>query len=395
MRNWLLSLLLVLMAVVLAFTASCGPGEGAAKTYKLGFLGPLTGPGAPWYLPMVYGGEIAAEEINEAGGIVVGGETYMIQITPADDKVSPEESVTAAQKLVFDEKVQYIFGPIGSTCALAVRPVTEENHVAIFALADPDTLEVSPEYPYTFAYLERGDVFAGAGYGWLKESHPEVKRVATLTVRSTDGEAYHWRAVSAIEAQGMEVVASEFYESGTIEFSPFLTRILAEDPDVIDVSPASASHAGLIVKQAREMGYNGLCYSSYRMSGRVLGMAAGLENAEGFVTVSWPFMHVGTPEQRAFYQKFVDKYGEGVWDETAPHAYDWIYWITSIFEEVDSFDLEVVLPALEEREFEGLTGLNRWVGEEEFGIARERYRSPLYVVVFHDGEWEVVAIVEY
>ncbi len=49
LKSWLASLVLVLEAVILVFTASCAGGEGEAKTYKLGFLGPLTGPAQMYF----------------------------------------------------------------------------------------------------------------------------------------------------------------------------------------------------------------------------------------------------------------------------------------------------------------------------------------------------------
>ncbi len=394
MKRWLVSVWLVLMALVLVFTASCGPGE-EGRTYKLGFIGPLTGPAAPWFLPFMGGAEMAVDEINEQGGIVIGGQRYALQIVVADDKVQPEESVTAVQKLIFDEKVEYIFGPIGTSCAMAVRPITEENHVVLFAAttAGP-SFPLGPEYPYTFAFLSAPQFIADAGYQWLAENHPAVKRVALISGHTTSGEEAQELASNAAEARGMEVVARELFEMGATDFTPFVTRMLAREPDLIDTTPSTPSSCALIVKQAREMGYAGLLFSCTPPEAAVLRVAAGVEYAEGFIGVSFAVWEKGTAEERAFYQRFVERYGKELWSDVAAGGYFWVHWMVQVFEEVDSFDVDVVVPAMEESKLEMFGYTYRWTGEEEWGIPHERWGSHYFVRIFQDGEWEPVATIE-
>ncbi len=390
MKKWLAGLLVVLISVVLAFTASCGPGEGEANTYKLGYLGPLTGPAASWGIPIKNGMEMAAEEINDAGGIVVAGETYMLQIVAADDRFVPEGAVTAVQKLIYDDKIQYIWGPIGSACALAVQPITEENRVAIFAISS-DAL--GPEHPYTFSYLSSPTARAEVGYPWLKQNRPEVQRVALMAEHTPTGEAALEGARVGAEGQGLEVVAAEYFEPGITDFAPLLTRMLAKNPDVIDPSSTPAGPFSLIVKQAREMGYEGLFYTSYQPAEEVLVVGAGAENAEGIIAAGGPVYPKGTPEQQAFYQKYIEKYGKEVWQEAVSLGYRWVYWTTLIFEQVDSFDPDLVVEALAESEFEGIVATYRFGGEETYGIAREVEGNQTYLNIFHNGEWEPLAII--
>ncbi len=395
MKRLLASLLLVLMAVVLVLTASCGPGGEAAKTYKLGFLGPLTGPAASWILPIHRGMDKAMEEINEAGGIVVGGETYMLELAAADDRYSPEASVTAVQKLIFDVKVDYILGPFGPTCGSAVRPITEENGVVIFVITPAGVaFPIGPEYPYTFAFGDPMEFRINCNYQWLGESHPEVKTVAFIGQHGPGAEETTSYVREAAEAQGIEVVATEFYESGTVDFVPHLTKMLAENPDLIDSSGSSAALAGLIAKQARQMGYQGVFAGAPIPNAAVLMAAAGVENVEGFISAGTARAEKGTPEQRACYEWYIEKYEVETWGGGVMWGSDWVYWMAQVFEEVDSFDPDVVVPALEASEFEGLLGKMWYVGAEEWGIAHQKLVSPIYVVVFQNGEWEPVASIE-
>ncbi len=396
MKRWLASLVFVLMAVALVFTASCAAGEGEAKTYKLGMLGPLTGPAAPWFLTVEQGAEIAVAEVNEAGGIVVGGETYMLQIVARDDKVYPEESVTAVQKMIFDDKLQYIYGPIGDSCCLAVRPITEENHVVTFSYTyASEEFPLGPDYPYSFTWLDSMCGWNEIGYDWLKENYPEVERVAIIAPAGGSGERMAECTADMAQARGIEVVSTQFFESGTMDFSPQITRMLAGDPDLIDTTVSGSSGSALMTKQARGMGYDGLLWSCARPNWKVMALAAGLENAEGFIAGGYPEYPKGTPEQKAFHQKFVDRFGEDLWDNSAGEGYDWIYMMAAVFQEVDSFDVDVVVAALEGGEFDILKGVCRFGGEEQWGIAHERFSGRFDITVFHDGEWEPVVAIEY
>ncbi len=384
------SLLVVLMAVVLVFTASCASGEGEAKVIKMGLLGPLTGPAASYWLPAVRAAEMTAEEVNAAGGIVVGGERYTVEIVSVDDMVSAERSVDGAHKLIFDDKVRYIRGPIGVTCSGAVQPIAEENKVVLMSgtIAE-EGFPIGTEYPYSFAALWLTDPVAMVGYRWLAENHPEVKRVALIARVGPTGDVSERRVSERTQEHGMELVIVERYEAGTMDFSPHITRILAKDPDLIDTDACPSGESSLIVKQAREMGYEGLFYSSIAPSALVLSMVAG-EYAEGFiVSTSRPDFATGTPEQQAFYQKFVARYGEEAWSAIAHAGVDMVYSLKQAFEAVDSFDPEVVMPYIEETPYEGLAGKSSYV-EAGWGVKRQNYSEAVYLKIFRNEKYETI-----
>jgi branched-chain amino acid transport system substrate-binding protein len=66
------------------------------ETLKIGVIAPLSGPGAPWGIAIQRGVEIAAQEINAAGGIKAGGKTYEVKVIPVDDMYSGKGGVDAA-----------------------------------------------------------------------------------------------------------------------------------------------------------------------------------------------------------------------------------------------------------------------------------------------------------
>ncbi len=393
MKKALIGLVVVLTAVVLLF-AACGPGEEAAKSYKLGMLGPLTGPAASWYLPMYRGALMAADEINEAGGIVVGGETYMLEIAVVDDRFAPEQSVTGVQKLIFDEKVKYVYGPMGG-CPPAIQPIIEDNRVVMFGLTSPKLLSFGSEYPHTFVVVEPSHLWGELGYKWIADNYPEVKRVALITTHDPTGELSASLGKGYVEAAGMEHVAAEFYEAGSMDFGPQFTRILALDPDLIACTPAPASISGLIAKQAREMGYDGLFFNSQAPEAKVLALAGGVENVEGFIGVGSALYDTGTPVQRAFYERFIDTFGEAAWNTTASYGYMYVFMMAQVFEEADSFDTEVVIPSIEQGEFVVLDVRHRFVDTAGYGVPHERCTDEFYIKGIRNGEWEMLDAIPY
>ena len=103
---------------------AAGPAH-AASTLKIGVLGVMSGPAASWGLVNRYCAEVTAKMYNDMGGVEIGGEKYMIEVSSIDDKNDPKLSINGARKLTGDG-IRYIIGPNVDTTAQAIVPVVEE-----------------------------------------------------------------------------------------------------------------------------------------------------------------------------------------------------------------------------------------------------------------------------
>src|SRR5438034_1385822 len=65
-------------------------------------------------------------------------------------------------------------------------------------------------------------------YRWVKESHPKIKRVAVISPNDTSGKDTNTAVVKALKTLGFEAAADEYYERGTKDFYPVLTKVLAQ-----------------------------------------------------------------------------------------------------------------------------------------------------------------------
>ncbi len=87
--------------LVLAGVLSSAAAQ-AEDILKIGAIVPLSGAGAAWGQALLYGAQLAAEDLNSSGGLEVAGKKYRLQVIPYDDKYQANEAVTAATRLVSD-----------------------------------------------------------------------------------------------------------------------------------------------------------------------------------------------------------------------------------------------------------------------------------------------------
>src|SRR5216683_7002758 len=203
----------VLLAVLLGI-GGAAPVSAADKVLEIGVLGPLSGGAASYGVELVRGAEMRAEEINKGGGLKVGSDVYRIKLVSYDHKALAADAATAANKLVFQDKVKYIIGnAVGATCN-AVQTVTEPEKV-LFSFVCWGTSNLGPDKPYSFrAMLSQWEV-AEPFYRWVKEKHPQIKRVAAISPNDTSGKDTNTAVVKALKGLGFEVAADEYYERGT------------------------------------------------------------------------------------------------------------------------------------------------------------------------------------
>jgi len=136
--KWLTTGAIVLLVACLALTTVVGCGEKAAKEIKIGVIGPMQFQmGKQHWM----GATLAADEINAAGGIKVGNDTYQIKLVKVDSNelVSPSDAATAAEKAITVDKVDFLMGTIRSEAALAVQEVAMDYQKIFMVCGSSET----------------------------------------------------------------------------------------------------------------------------------------------------------------------------------------------------------------------------------------------------------------
>src|SRR5215467_11610027 len=111
-------------AVLIAATGARGQ-----EVVKIGGIGPLSGGGTAWGLAAQRGMELAVEDVNAKGGVKAGGKTYKLELVMYDDQYTGQGGKAAAERLVNQDNVKFIIGPVGSPPALGVISVTNPAKV--------------------------------------------------------------------------------------------------------------------------------------------------------------------------------------------------------------------------------------------------------------------------
>jgi len=160
-------------------TAATAPpsSEQPAQTLKIGVANSVTGFLSTWMLLEQKYLELYADFVNKSGGITVQGQKYNIELVLADTQSSVEGAASAANKLVYDEKVKFVIGGMVFENS-AINPICEQNkvmHLMFNQVPDPGVF--GPNTPYTFVGLggivENGAAMLTA----LRQEFPEVKTI--------------------------------------------------------------------------------------------------------------------------------------------------------------------------------------------------------------------------
>jgi branched-chain amino acid transport system substrate-binding protein len=256
-----IALVLILMPVL----GACGGAPGGEQTLKIGGSMPLSGPPSAAGIAFKQGWEIAVEKINEEGGLKIGGSTYMIELLVEDSKASAEGGSTVATKLCYQDGVKYIMGDIADFMTPPIYEVTSESGalfceslVSTSAAVSGSMADVGPDKPLLIRMGLTTDEVWPILLQYLAENYPEVKTIGLLALGFPHMDAYPTAFASDCAPLGFTVSPGyERFAPDLIDFSPLVTRLLATKPDAIFNLSSTLSQFPLIVKAAREMGFNG------------------------------------------------------------------------------------------------------------------------------------------
>ncbi|MGA2465300.1 MAG: ABC transporter substrate-binding protein [Thermodesulfobacteriota bacterium] len=381
-RKGLMSLF---FGVLMIFVMDMGQAS-AQDVMKLGVIAPLSGTGAGWGLALRAGAELASDDTNAKGGLEVAGKKYKIEVIPYDDKYQGQAAADAANRLIFMDKVKFVIGPMGSAAGLAAQEITEANKV-LFVGNSFTTKFLGAKKLYSFRTTMTMAEFSLPMLKFLKEKYPNAKRMAILGPNDETGYEVTGFNLKAHEAVGHEIVFRDYFERGTVDFMPVLNKIFALKPDVLNLDGSNPGDCGLIVKQARQMGFKGLIIKVGGPGTPEMLKVAGKELMEGFIYYS-P-INPDDPKIQEINKKYNAKFPPPM-NGFTPQFYDGTLWLFEAIKKAGTLtDTEKVKAALESLSFDGVyTGRMSWTGKEAYGIDHQ-VKFPFYVMVVKDGK-EVV-----
>jgi branched-chain amino acid transport system substrate-binding protein len=269
------------IALGLGMAATMVTGAGA-QTIKIGVIAPMTGPAAAWGLATAGGPKILASEINAKGGLDVGGKKYQVEIVAYDDQYKAADAIAAYNRLVKQDGAKYVI-VMTSASTLAIKQSIEDDKViALTSSLTPKAFDDKTKY--MFRLYSPPTHFLSPLIGWMKTNLKE-RRIVITNPNDETGWAQTENSQKVYKSVGFDVVGSELYERSAKDFQPLLTKVIALKPEIIDLSTSAPATAGLIIRQARELGYKGTFVQTGAGGVAEIVAGAGKEAAEGTISL--------------------------------------------------------------------------------------------------------------
>jgi branched-chain amino acid transport system substrate-binding protein len=378
-------------AVALAMLSA--QGAVANEKLKIGFVGVTSGPAAAWGTSNVRSMQTRAAWLNEKGGVKIGDKTFDIDIVTFDDQKDPKRAIEGMEKMA-QEGIHYVVGPNVDDGAAAVRPVAEKSGIVYFPYAFPKELYTKPAGNAVLGMIANYQS-GPAIYKYLMENKG-VKKIAFVAANESDPLSQRDSGVAAAKALGLEVVAEkDTYQNDTRDFAPVLTPIVALKPDLIVLSGVAPANAPLLIRAARELGYEGLLSTETAQDAKVLEEGAG-ELANGFISVGG----ASTPEIASDTMKeFVDRYTK-MFGEYNDESNTKVYALEYILETLKADPAALDNVAEFQKTMDSFSAPNpymkgdaklSYVGSTSFGQKRQ-VAVPMVVNEYKDGKFQTLFV---
>lgn len=356
---------------------AAAPGE----PIKIGGLYSVTGGMSSIDAPGLRGMELAAKEINEAGGVL----GQPIEIISIDGQTDQTAVTNAASEMINVDNVVAMGGLNDSTFALAAGPIAQEAEIP-FVTAGA-TLPTLPEqigdYFFMAPFGDDAQAFAIADYA--------IEDLEAQTAWMLVDQAYDFTTALAsffaqrFTEQGGTIVLEDTYQSGDTDFSAQIARLQALDPqpDVLFVS-AIPNEAGITTKQIREAGLTQPIISGDGFDTPLIAEVAG-EDADDVFYSTHAALDNPDPKVQAFVTAYEDEFGNPPENAFAALGYDMMNLIADAIERAGSTEPEAIRDALAATQnFAGVTGT---ITYEE---GQRKPSKSVTIIQVQDGEYSFV-----
>ena len=290
----------VIREVEVVATPTPQPGSDSLEPYVIGAMDSVSGIGESYGTVIVQAKQMAVDDINATGGI--NGRPLKLIIE--DSKCNGQDAITAYQKLTDVDGVKIILGTTCSGAMLGAAPLAEEEGVILFsASATSPDLEDAGDYIFRTAINDANLGVDAGNTMWVDG----VRKLATINENTDYAEGLQRVSVERFKELGGTVVAEERFSPDTIDFRSQLTKLIADNPDGLLLVAQREFAGGTIVKQARELGYDGPIYSDVVPTGTTALEISGdfSTGLKGLV----PNPDLGTDQGRNFLSAFRLRFG--------------------------------------------------------------------------------------
>ncbi len=265
------------LALMVTGLTACGSNNNASNeadgdVIKIGVFEPTTGENGGGGVQEVLGARYANSIRSTAK---VGDKEYKIQLVEVDNQSDKSAAVTAAQSLV-SSGVKAVIGSYGSGVSIAAGSTFKDAKIpAVGCSCTNPQVTAGNDYYFRVCFLDPFQGTVMANYAGV------TKGCKTAAVISQNGDDYSTGLANYFKkAYQGEIVYEGTYNTNESDFNAILTAAKAKNPEVI-FCPSSIATAGLVIKQARELGITCPIMAGDTWENETIIANAGAENCEG------------------------------------------------------------------------------------------------------------------
>jgi len=324
--------------------------------------------------------QMAVDEINGKGGVLVGKTKHKIEVYSIDTRehepgIPVHDALTAMEKLILERKPHAIvLGNFRSEVLLAAMDVISKYKlpyicsIAMSPLMQKKVSEDYDKYKYIFRNCLNAPYLAmylGGVMGFIKKefgfSKAYIITQDVMWAKGTGQGLEKW-----YKENGWEVISFDTYATGSSDFSPSLVKVRAQKAQVV-VPIFDMPQSSILLKQARAMEVPTLLAGSTSPLAPENAWEVFKGEVEGMINMIYevgPIPVKAVPKSVAFNENFGKKWGEDARKRLSHHgpgpSYDAVYIMANAIERAKSIEPDPVVSALEKTDMSGVVGRIRF-----------------------------------
>jgi branched-chain amino acid transport system substrate-binding protein len=250
-----LKLVLFAMAALTAFACGGTPSGTTGSTIILGAPLGLTGSLAKESSLTQQGYNLWLDWIKQQGGITVDGVKHPVSIKYYDDTSNANQSAVFLQKLITEDKAQFLLGPYGSAATATDAAVAEQNQVPMVEANGAAQSIFNQGYKYTFGVLSPANKYLEGVIDMAATLNPKPTTIAMLSADDNFSLEVADAINSYAPTKGMKVVLYRKYKNGATNLAAEVQAAKEANPDIV-LNSGHLQEAIAINKAAKEQKLN-------------------------------------------------------------------------------------------------------------------------------------------
>ena len=383
------------VAVALLFSQAGYAAD--CKEITLGAAISLTGKYATNGIHTQKGYEYGIAKVRDDGGVRIGDSCYNFKVVYYDDESKGDRGATLTERLINQDKVEYMLGPYSSGLTKAIAPITERYGIPMIESAGASRSLFNKGYKYLFAVLSTSEQYLASAITLAaekaKESGKDPSSVKVAVAVENDPFSLDIRA-GVLEDAGkydMNVVIDEKLPRDLSDMSAILTKVKLLKPDVLIVS-GHAKGAATAVRQIGEQRINvPMIAMTHCESADVIGKFGATANdilcsTQWAETLTYKDAIFGSAaEYEREFKAAHPEYAEKTVPYQVAQASAAVYVFKDAFERAGSLDKKAVRDAI------AATDLATFYGRIKFAETGNNIAKPMVLRQVQNGKYNVVA----